>query len=324
MLKRESGCNASTFEGCLTSLSNPAAYIRDTTHPSTRCILENKVQHSIDLGFTLIKYDFLNLAAYEGRRFDMTLAPTGLAAYSYGLRIIAEAVAGRAVVDYSISLPLPVGPAGHARRVGCDQMFGGVEYSMNQFAGGGFWLNNLYTWLDPDLITFEGDFWFAPNPISAFASMDAKARVAKAVVFGGLYLNGDDLTNSTVREVVVQYLGNSAVNEMWQRSARSGDPSSSNGGFRPASAWGGGLAGGRELAPSIFVNAARGDLAVFNYLNVSRSFELDLRYLLGKDDPIARSNVTCVDVWGALTVVVWSSVTTIRVEGLSAALLHCD
>ena len=69
-----------------------------------------------------MKYDFLNYAAYEGQRFNMTLAPTGMAAYNYALRLLADAIDGRAILDYSISLPLPVGPAGHARRQGCDQM----------------------------------------------------------------------------------------------------------------------------------------------------------------------------------------------------------
>jgi hypothetical protein len=28
-----------------------------------------------------------------------------------------------------------------------EQMYGGIEYSMNEFAGG-WWLNRLYSWLD--------------------------------------------------------------------------------------------------------------------------------------------------------------------------------
>jgi hypothetical protein len=47
--------------------------------------------------------------------------------------MLAEAVDGRALLDYGISYPLPVGPAGHARHQGCEQMYGGVEYGMNQY-----------------------------------------------------------------------------------------------------------------------------------------------------------------------------------------------
>ena len=50
LLKKASGCNASTLEGCLPSLSNPTAFIRDPTHPATQCILKNKVDASMALG----------------------------------------------------------------------------------------------------------------------------------------------------------------------------------------------------------------------------------------------------------------------------------
>jgi hypothetical protein len=33
--------------------------------------------------------------------------------------------------------------------------------------------------LDPDLVSFQGDFWFRPNSFTAGISMDAKSRVAK-------------------------------------------------------------------------------------------------------------------------------------------------
>mmetsp|Transcript_34691 Transcript_34691/g.87198 ORF Transcript_34691/g.87198 Transcript_34691/m.87198 type:complete len:120 (-) Transcript_34691:687-1046(-) len=100
-------------------------------------------------------------------------------------------------------------------------MYGGVEYGMNEFAGGWVschrqssttrsavvlhpiscsqWLNSLYTWLDPDLVTFAGDFWFRPwaaNVSKGFSiSMDSRSRVAKAVVYGGIFKNGYDLYN---------------------------------------------------------------------------------------------------------------------------------
>jgi len=61
------------------------------------------------------------------------------------------------------------------------------------------WLNSLYTWLDPDLVTFAGDFWFRPwaaNVSKGFSiSMDSRSRVAKAVVYGGIFKNGYDLYN---------------------------------------------------------------------------------------------------------------------------------
>ena len=70
-----------------------------------------------------------------------------MAAYAHGLELIWRAVDGRAIISYSMALPFPH-QYGHARRIGCDQMFGAIEYSMNQLAGG-WWLSQLYTWLDP-------------------------------------------------------------------------------------------------------------------------------------------------------------------------------
>ena len=145
------------------SLSQPNQYVRDVSHPVFACFVKQQIEEIIGRDkFTLIKQDFMNLAAYEGIRYNMTMCPTGMSAYNRLLKLLAEAVSNRAVIDYGISLPLPVGKVGHSRHIGCEQMFGGIEYGMNQFAGG-WWQNQLYTWLDPDLITFEGRFSLRPD-----------------------------------------------------------------------------------------------------------------------------------------------------------------
>ena len=118
---------------------------------------------------------------------------------------------------------------------------------MNQYAGG-WWLAQLFTMVDPDAVSFRGDFWFAPNNLTRFASMDGRSRVAKAVVMGGLFENGDDLSNETLAAVASKLLGVAAVNEMWMHSV-AGRPETA---FRPVSSWGGGLLGGVHLAPSTF------------------------------------------------------------------------
>ena len=119
---------------------------------------------------------------------------------------------------------------------------------MNQYAGG-WWLAQLWTMIDPDAVSFRGDFWFAPNNFTQFASMDGRSRVAKAVVMGGMFENGDDLSNATWAAVASEMLAVEAVNMMWMHS-EAGRPSTA---FRPASLWGGGLLGGLHLAPSTFV-----------------------------------------------------------------------
>ena len=76
-----------------------------------------------------------------------------------------------------------------------------------------------------------------------------RSRVAKAVVMGGMFENGDDLSNATWAAVASEMLAVEAVNMMWMHSV-AGRPSTA---FRPASLWGGGLLGGLHLAPSTFV-----------------------------------------------------------------------
>lgn len=96
-----------------------------------------KVERSLSLGYSFFKYEFLNVTAYIGPSVHVQHVPRadeGQAAYKHALDLIAEVIAGRAVVSYSFSLVLLVGPAGHSRWRGCDQMYGGVEYSMNQYS----------------------------------------------------------------------------------------------------------------------------------------------------------------------------------------------
>jgi hypothetical protein len=297
-------------------LSNPNGWIRDPTHPAFLCGLKFRIDQMMHWGYTLIKFDFMNWASNEGVRYNMSLAPTGMAAYNYGLKLVAETVAQRAVIDYGISLPLPV-VGGHARHHGCEQMYGGIEYDMNEFAGG-WWLNRLYSWLDPDLITFKGEFWFRPNNYTAAISMDAKSRVAKAVVYGGVYKWGDDPLNATWVELAKKYLGNARVNAMWS-VARAGDPRTQ---FRPVSGWGeGGLPPLLRYAPKLFARA-NGDVAIFNYVNESRLFTVGLRDAVGFD---GKAKISCEDAWEGGQPGILEGTATLKVEvgALSSMLLEC-
>ena len=72
-------------------------YIVDPTSPYAHCIVKTQIEESVAMGFTFAKFDFINYAAYEGVRYNMTLAPTGMAAYTYALRMIRDQIAGRMV-----------------------------------------------------------------------------------------------------------------------------------------------------------------------------------------------------------------------------------
>lgn len=298
-------------------ITAPTKLIRDPTHPNFKCWLDTKVKSELSLGYKYFKFDFLNLAGYEGAHYNKTLAPTGMAAYALGLRMIAEAVDGRAVLDYGISYPLPVGAAGHARHQGCEQMYGGVEYGMNQFAGG-WWLNNLYSWLDPDTVAFRGHYWFRPDNWTASISMDSRSRAAKAIVYGGLYKWGDDPLNTTTLPVAVELFTNKLANEMWS-VARAGQPDTA---FRPVSAWGeGGLPPFLHYAPTTFARV-NGDVAVFNYIDKTRSFTVDLRDAGFRGDA---AGVECEQVWesGQRLTPSRQSALSVKVAGLSSVLLKC-
>ncbi|GMH79320.1 hypothetical protein TL16_g12807 [Triparma laevis f. inornata] len=293
--------------------------IRDVTHPHYECVLRGNIENSLKLGYVLLKEDFLNLAAYEGSFYSPSKlkAPTGMAAYNYALKLLAEVVDGRAVIDYGISLPLPVGPAGHARHQGCEQMYGGVEYGMNEFAGG-WWLNRLYSWLDPDLVTLDGDFWFRPNNFTKWISMDSRSRVAKAVVYGGLFKSGDDLLNSTNAELTREMMGNKKVNAMWS-FARGGKKAEETT-FRPVGWEKGGI-----WAPGVFTRKGNGDVAVFNYDVRAKSFSVDLvaeAGMVGGDE-----KVVCTDAWEGTEIELDEDLETptltLEIEGGSSALVSC-
>jgi hypothetical protein len=294
---------------------------------------------------TLVKYDFINVAAYEGQRYNMTLAPTGMAAYNYGQKLLADAWAGGAFIDYGISLPLPVGPAGHARHQGCEQMNGGVDYSMNQFAGG-WWLNQLFL-LDPDLVTFQGDYWFRPTGQNwtKIISMDSKSRVAKAVVYGGLFKSGDDLSNATNVALTRAYMGNPRVNAMWatatgpnqiKQNRRSGLKASREGNesinasrllrresstrstFRPSHWCCPSVTPILPLPPSVIAPAAytrpNGDVAVFNFAPFERTIEVDVEFELAPG-----GFLQCTDAWDGISVYHTRAVQSVQGEDGKAA-----
>jgi len=227
-------------------------------------------------------------------------------------------VAGRAVIDYGISLPLPVGPAGHARHIGCEQMFGGVEYGMNQFAGS-WWQNQIYTWLDPDLIIFRGDYWFRPWKKLAFTkmlSMDSRSRVNKAVVYGGVFKSGDNLANATAKAQALPYLSNPRVNAMWAM-ARPG-PEGKGTTFRPYS-WEHAEGMSFLLAPGVFTRP-NGDVAIFNYAPWRHTFTVDLQ-----DAGFAANTtgIVCTDPWDETVIKPEGRSLVVEVAKASSVLLAC-
>lgn len=290
--------------------------ILDITHPGSQCIVHRDINISRLHNMDLVKYDFLNHLCREGIRYNMTLAPTGMAAYTYGVQFISKILNNTIFMDYGISPPFPIIKGKKSRRQGCDQMFGGIVYSMNQYAGG-WWLNKFYI-LDPDLVSLEETYWFKPvlKNLTKEFSMDSRGRVAKAIVYGGAFKNGDDLTNATMVGLVKEAFGNRRVNAMWKRNII-GDFSTS---FRPVS-W------EKEktllpimnniIPPSTYIRI-NGDIVVFNFGLLPRIYTVDL----------SKTNINqlhvCTDIWNnKRRGILLNNSVILEVKPLTAALIEC-
>ena len=325
LLKDTTGNPLLTLTGTLTK-SNIYAY--DSSHPYSNCHVIETVESILSRGSKtnqakaighsqLLKVDFIDFAAMEAIHYNATLAPTGMAAYNLALQQVWNAVNGRMLIDLSMSLALPHQYA-HSRRIGCDQMYGGVEYSMNQQTGG-FWLNELYRWLDPDLIALSGiDVDIIPNAPDKLLAMDRRSRVAKAVVVGGLFLNGDDLSNATNVKLVQQYLGNEKVNSMWNRT-KVGVAESR---FRTSnSSEGWWIFSAHVFARKTSSNS--GDIALFNYEPIKNTFSIDMREI--GSTTIDEVVLKCMEIWDNTVLEIQKgNVQTFDVPARSSMLIECE
>ncbi|GMH74007.1 hypothetical protein TrLO_g9739 [Triparma laevis f. longispina] len=290
-------------------------YAYDPTHPGVLCMALDYVNSALDSGMKLIKIDFINWGCMEGgsnsdgSHYEKSVT-TGMAAYNYGMEKIAEAIDNRMVISLSMAPTFPNHFA-HARRIGCDQMYGGVEFTMNQLWGG--WWQKEMVKLDPDLIVFnKNEIIDVPNFLKPFVNsfkMDARSRVNKGVVHGGFYLAGDDMTNSTSVELTQKYFGNKEVNKV----ALLGES------FRAVSS-----PERIVIAPNVFELASETGgkyLAVFNYNPKQKSIRVDLA------KTVINGAKSYVDLWsgkGYDLVFVDESTVEFDLRGASSMLLQFE
>lgn len=165
------------------------------------------------------------------------------------------------------------------------------------------------------LVCLAATDWFRPvlRNVTKHLSMDGRSRVAKAVVFGGVFWNSDDLSNATTAALARGLMSNPRVNSMWSM-ARGGLAANATA-FRPVS-WGKGV-----VDPAgVFVRPGNGDVAMFNYSPLSRTIKVDLKAELG----LPAEGVSCVDAWGGNTIGIGAeSVLSVKVKGLSSELIQC-
>jgi hypothetical protein len=232
-------------------IATDGAYAIDPTHPGIRQLINYQINIFTNDGFDYLKLDFLSHASREGVHYD-TDVTTGIEAYNQGMQYLFNQIAGRMFISESIA-PLFPYQYGHSRRIACDAYsseIGNTAYTMNAVSGG-WWLDRLYEFNDPDLMVFDN----GPN------TNEDQSRLINCAITG-MFLNGSILTNAASINLAQHCLTNAAINAV----ARVGQT------FRP-------LDGATGTSPANVFARQDGQtwcLAVFNYTGGATNESLNL------------------------------------------------
>ncbi|OMP75826.1 hypothetical protein [[Flexibacter] sp. ATCC 35208] len=168
----------------------------DPTHPATRQRIIHFMQRFKDMGYEMVKIDFLSHGAIEGDHFYDTGVTTGMQAFRKGMELI-DSMAGKNMLLYAaISPNIATAPYVHMRRIACDAFnsIAHTEYTLNSTAYG-WWQSKMYPYLDADHVVFK-DASFNAN----------KARLASALVTGSLVTGDDYAAEGPWKKVALQLL----------------------------------------------------------------------------------------------------------------------
>lgn len=169
----------------------------DPTHPGTKDRIAHYMHLFREMGYQMVKIDFLVHGALEGDRFYDKKVTTGMQAFRKGMEWL-DSMAGKDMMLYAaISPNVATRNYVHIRRIACDAFSSleNTEYTLNSTAYG-WWQSYLYYHLDADHVVFK-DASFNAN----------KARVASAIVTGGTMVVGDDYaTDGPWKEVAKKLL----------------------------------------------------------------------------------------------------------------------
>jgi alpha-galactosidase len=228
------------------------AYAMDPTHPGTKERIVRYITRFKELGFDMIKIDFLGHAALESDRFYDPAVTTGMQAYAAGMQFLDSVLNGTMLVYAAISPTMATGRYVHMRRIACDAFsaIDNTEYTLNS-TGYGWWQSHLYTYADADHVVFKNE--------TAGAN---RARLASALVTGTLITGDDFSTAGPWTHAARQWLQNKALLQL----VSDGRP------FRPLRAVEG------KKAPQLFIKTMNGKtyLAAFNYENTACTVNLSL------------------------------------------------
>lgn len=168
----------------------------DPTHPATRARIIYFMQRFKEMGYEMVKIDFLTHGAIEGDHFYDAGVTTGMQAFRKGMELI-DSMAGKNMLLYAaISPNLATSRYVHMRRIACDAFntIAHTEYTLNSTAYG-WWQSVLYPFMDADHVVFK-DAAFNAN----------KARLASALVTGTLVTGDDYASDGPWKAVALQLL----------------------------------------------------------------------------------------------------------------------
>jgi alpha-galactosidase len=228
------------------------AYAMDPTHPGTKARIAWCLNHLKNLGFKMIKIDFLGHGALESDHFYDAKVTTGMQAYDMGMRFIDSVLDNTMLVYAAISPTLATAPFVHMRRIACDAFsaIDNTEYTLNS-TGYGWWESHLYNYVDADHVVF--------NKESEGAN---RARLASALVTGTLITGDDYSSKGPWSNTAIRLLQNKQLLEVI-KDGRS---------FRPVEA----NTGNKGINVFIKTVNEKTYLAVFNYSNTPFKYKLSL------------------------------------------------
>lgn len=222
----------------------------DPTYPGTKDRIVYYINTFKELGFEMIKIDFLGHGAMESDHFYDPAVTTGMQAYKIGMEFLDSVLDGKMLTYAAISPTMATGRYVHMRRIACDAFsaIDNTEYTLNS-TGYGWWQNKLYDYVDADHIVFNKE---KPGA--------NKARLASALVTGTLITGDDFSTTGEWSNAAKQLLQNKELLSLI-KDGRS---------FRPVDANSG------KRAPELFTRTINGAtyLAVFNYDQSVRTYTI--------------------------------------------------
>lgn len=254
---------------------NCGAGCLDPTHPATISRLNYYIDRFKEMGFKYIKLDFMTNGIVEADSYYNKNITTGVEAYNYGMKTLADRCGDDMFIVLSIA-PLFPSQYANARRISCDawgEMWH-TNYMMNSLSFG-WWLSKVYSYNDPDHLVM-GDRSKEEN----MSRMTTACVTGYCMLGDNLSTKGSYVGSESSQQKAVTYTSNKQINDVIGLGKS----------FRPAY---GHKVYGSNRAVDLFTLETEDSyyVAYFNYGEGEKKGELSLKSL-GIDDEnvdVARS-----------------------------------